>query len=142
MIFSPWYLLKVDDPAKTQLGDGFAKGLPPQAGLYVQKNGDRGAGTGAPQRFTLLDIFQEGFRVRVSETSSLYLRNGNSYLTGQGCRATRQMDSFSRPSKIDLRIHGQGASNTFFSPPWPNKRYQRRQRLSNRYPQLFRQFGE
>ena len=66
---------------------------------------------GALQRFTLLDTFQKVFLVRISGISSLNLRNRNSYLTGQGCRAillrAGQMDflrnHFLKTSQLAMR---------------------------------------
>jgi hypothetical protein len=46
----------------------------------------------APQRFTLLDLLQNDFHLWRSASLLAVLKGEVSYLTGQGCSATPQMD--------------------------------------------------
>jgi hypothetical protein len=84
-------LSKFDDLAKSRQNDGFVKSSPATGGTRRAKTEEGGALTGAPQRFTPLDLLRTLFSF---ESKAFIALPGtpDSYLTGQGFRATPQMD--------------------------------------------------
>jgi hypothetical protein len=103
--------------------DRFVKSSPAAGGTRRAKTEEGGALI-APQRFTLLDLFQNDFRPWRSAAVLAISKCEVSYLTGQGCRATPQMDFLRNHQDYSGRGQTARVTNSTSTPPvsfgWKN----------------------